>query len=372
MAKKYLALLAAACLCLALSACGQGEQGGLNPGAYVGIGTGHGGPIEVELTIDSAGSIANIIILNANESPDYFSAAQFELFLESVIMRQSLGLDAVAGATLSSQGLLAAAADAIAKAGGDPKDFGFVSAGERAEVTDILFTGLPGGDFTLTGGQLKRDYELSEADAVSINSKGTEKQVRAKGVLLETILQAQGASVMDFDAVTATASDGYTITIPSEVLHGRDILIAFEANGEEIDPRFVVPGERAMYWVKLLSEIAFEKAAEEMPVTQEIALSELLDQLQGFVEDYHYHDADCRAIPISWLMAGLGVQRADFVTIKSIDGLTKTEKYDLFAAQLLVIEGTPEAPLYTGPDLPAGMRLKNVASIQVGGTLVKM
>jgi len=372
MTRRILAFLAAAYLCLTLFACGNiglgpvGGQTGLTPGTYTGTGTGHGGPIEVQLTVDDAGRIGALEILSEDETPEYADGA-LEQLPRSIVAKQSLGLDAVAGATLSSHGVLAAAAAAITKAGGDPKDFGFVSAGERTDSAGIVFTGLPGGDFTLTGAQLKGDYERTELDAISINSKGTEKQVHAQGVLLETILQKQGVSVKDFDSVTATATDGYTITIPSEVLHSRDILIAFETNGEAIAPRFVVPGERAMYWVKLLSEIAFEGAAEEVPVTRELDLGELIDRLKEQAVDYDGH----KAIPIARLLEEIGAGETDFVTMTSADGLTKTEKYDIFAGQLLVLEGTPDAPLYTGPDLPAGMRLKNVASFQVGGVLVK-
>ena len=215
MTRRLLAFLAAACLCLALFACGERGQtgpapGALAPGTYVGTGTGHGGAIEVELTVDGTGRIAEVKILSEAETPEY-AADAFELLPASIVQRQSLGLDAIAGATLSSHGVLSAAADAVAKAGGDPKDFGFVSTGERAESTDITFTGLPGGDFKLTGAQLKGDYELSEVDAISINSKGTEKQVHAKGVLLETILRERGVS-----AVEAVLGSGIKELAPSE------------------------------------------------------------------------------------------------------------------------------------------------------------
>jgi len=369
MKKRICALILTACLGLALFACGKSGQAGLSPGTYIGTGRGYGGDIEVRLVVDKDGAIAELTILDEDETPRY-AAGALEQLPKGVVEKQSLGLDAVAGATLSSRGLLAAAADAIAKAGGDPKDFGFVSTGERAEGAGILFTGLPGGDFSLSGGQLKADYGLTELDAISINSKGTEKQVHAKGVLLETILQEQGLSVKDFDSVTATATDGYTITIPNSVLHSRDILIAFESNGEEIDPRFVVPGERAMYWVKLLSEIAFEKAPEDALVTEERSLDELIEAHRDRAVDYEHKGAVCKALPLELLVRALDAEAAD-VTIKSADGLTKTEKYAIFTGQMLVFEGTPEAPLYTGPGLPEGMRVKNVASFQVGGTLVK-
>ena len=377
MIKRFWAIVTAACLCLALFACGSGQAGlasaQLRAGAYTGTGTGHGGPIEVQLTVDDEGRIADVQILGESETPEY-AARALELLPAAMIEKQSLGLDAVAGATLSSNGILAAVADAIAKAGGDPKDYGFTSVGERADGAEIVFTGLPGGDFILTGAQLKA-FGVTELDALSVNSKGTEKTVHAKGVLLETILQSRGLSQKDFGSVTAAASDGYTITLPDRILQGRDILIAFETDGEEIPLRFVVPGERAMYWVKLVSSIAFEAQTQPVPVTREIPLGELLAPLLGQAEDYEYKGAVCRALPIALLLEALGMEpdalEADFVTIISADGLTKTEKYDTFALQVLVLEGTPDAPLYTGPDLPEGMRVKNVSSLQIGGILIK-
>ena len=368
MAKRIRSFLVAACLCLALSACGQGERAGLQPGTYTGTGTGHGGPIEVQLVIDGAGRIADLQILSESETPGY-AAGALELLPRSIVKKQSLGLDAVAGATLSSNGVLAAAAEAIAKAGGDPKDYGFVSLEEQAR--EIAITGLPGGELRVTNARLRGDYEITERDAVSVNSKGEERNVHAKGVLLETILQKHGASLRDFGSATATASDGYSITIPGTVLHNRDILIAFETDGEAIAPRFVVPGERAMYWVKLVSAIALEAAPGEMPVTEEIDLGELIERLRDQAVDYRYKEAACKALPVALLLREIGAEETAFVTIQSTDGLTKTEQYDTFAAQALVFEGTPDAPLYTGASLPEGMWVKNVASFQVGGVLVK-
>ena len=374
MMKRIYALLLAVCLTLTLFACGQESQeppaGGLQPGMYTGTGTGHGGPIEIELTVDKAGRIAEVKVLSQNETPDYAGTALKQL-PKDIAAKQSLGLDAVAGATLSSHGVLAAAADAVTQAGGDPKDYGFVPADERADGAEIAVTGLPAGEFTLTGAQLKSGYEIVELDTTAINNEDTERPVHAKGVMLEAVLQKHGASLKDFEAVTATAADGYSITIPGEVLRTRDLLLAFEIDGEAIDPRFVVPEERTMYWVKSVQSIALESGPPEAPVTKEIVLTELIEQLKNQAQDYEYGGAACKALPLELVLQTIGAKKSDFVTLRSADGLTKTEQYDTFAAQLLVFEGTPDAPVYTGPDLPEGMRLKHVVSIQTGGILVR-
>ncbi|MDR0531319.1 MAG: FMN-binding protein [Oscillospiraceae bacterium] len=369
MTKRFFALLLAAGLCFGCFACAKQQTAALKPGVYTGKGMGHAA-LEVRLTVDQAGRIAQLSLINESESPEY-AAQALESLPKQIVERQSLGIDGVAGATLSSRGILAAAADALTQAGGNPKDYGFVSVDNQADGVEIVFKGLPQGEFILTGATLKSDYEVVERDTVSVNSKGTRNDVHAKGVLLETILQSLGASQKDFASITANATDGYSITIPDSVLQLREILIAFEINGEALEPRMVIPDERAMYWVKFLHEMVFSGETREEPVTKELKLGELIEKLRGQAEDYKYFDKTGRALPLQLLLEEINAAPTEFVTIRSADGLTKVEKYDTFAAQTLVFEGLPEAPLYIGPNLPEGMRVKNLQSFQVGGVLVK-
>ena len=227
------------------------------------------------------------------------------------------------------------------------------------------------GDYTVTSEQLRGDYEQTELEALSVNSLGEERNRQAKGVLLETILQQRGTSQADYASAEVTSGDGYSIAIPGEVLRGRDILIAYELDGETIEPRLVVPEERAMYWVKSLRAIEFMAQAESIEITRELLLSDLIAQLSGSIEAYKYYDADCKALPIALLLEAAQANRVDFVTITAADGLVKSERYSTFAGQMLVFEGTPDAPLFIGPDLPEGMRVKNIESIQIGEVLIK-
>jgi len=239
------------------------------------------------------------------------------------------------------------------------------------EGISIAVSGLPGGEFTVDAARLPYDFAQAEREALSVNSLGEERQRQAKGVLLETILQLHGASQGDYARAEAVSGDGYAIAIPAEVLHGRDILIAYELDGGVIEPRLVVPGERAMYWVKSLRGIELIAGAESVAIEKEVSLADLIAGLLDRAEDYKYGDADCKALPIALLLEAAGAERADFVTITAADGLVKNERWSSFAGQLLVFEGTPEAPLFTGPDLPEGMRVKNVESIQIGGVLLR-
>jgi len=240
-------------------------------------------------------------------------------------------------------------------------------------LSDIAITisGLSDGNFTIDASRIPHDFELTELEALSVNSLGEERLRQAKGVLLETILQEHNKSQIDYATAEITSGDGYSINIPGEVLRGRDILIAYEVDGEIIEPRLVVPGERAMYWVKNVRGIELMAQAESVEITREASLSDLIAQLSDSIEGYKYYDADCKALPIALLLEAAGAEPVDFVTIIAADGLMKNERYSTFAGQMLVIEGTPDAPLFVGPDLPEGMRVKNIESIQIGEVLIK-
>lgn len=108
------------------SATGQGSTstpttsvpaGGYKDGTYQGSGTGFGGTITVQVTI-SGGKIASIDILSASgETPSYFASAQG--VVDRIISGQTPNVDAVSGATYSSNGIIQAVQNALSKAGND-------------------------------------------------------------------------------------------------------------------------------------------------------------------------------------------------------------------------------------------------------------
>ncbi|MBQ1490315.1 MAG: FAD-binding protein, partial [Blautia sp.] len=94
----------------------------LTPGSaladtFEGVGNGNGGEIKVSVTVED-GAITAIDVIEQNETPGIGDAA-LEQIPEVVIANQSLGVDVIAGATNSSNGLLEAIEDAVAQAGLD-------------------------------------------------------------------------------------------------------------------------------------------------------------------------------------------------------------------------------------------------------------
>ena len=90
-------------------------EGGYKDGTYQGSGTGFGGTITVQVTV-SGGKITAVDILSASgETGSYFASAQG--VVSKVLSSQSPNVDAVSGATYSSNGIIQAVQNALSQAG---------------------------------------------------------------------------------------------------------------------------------------------------------------------------------------------------------------------------------------------------------------
>lgn len=83
-------------------------------GTFEGTAEGYGGPVVVEITIEG-GSIANAQIISAKkEDKQYLDAAS--VITDRIVERQTADVDTVSGATLSSNGIIRAANNALINA----------------------------------------------------------------------------------------------------------------------------------------------------------------------------------------------------------------------------------------------------------------
>ena len=110
--KKFLA----AAIMVALSA----VSFAYNPGTYKGEASGYGGKVEVEVKV-SKDKIEDIKVLPNKETP-FISEVALERIPAKVLETQKLSVDTVAGATVSSRGVLTAITNAVKAAGGDIKE----------------------------------------------------------------------------------------------------------------------------------------------------------------------------------------------------------------------------------------------------------
>ena len=147
--KKYLSLILVLSMVLCMAAYGaapvQAENANLfTPGTYTGVGAGKNGDITVEVTF-SAEKIERITVVSHSETPSLSDAAIANIPTQ-IVESQSLGVDAVSGATYTSNGIVDAVADAVKQAGGDVEALKSVqiASGEHVEeelTTDVVVVG---------------------------------------------------------------------------------------------------------------------------------------------------------------------------------------------------------------------------------------
>lgn len=102
-------------LLLAAAGLGFAAPSRFTAGTYTGAATGIGGAVTVEVVF-TADAIKSVKILSQNETPTIAGSA-LERLPAAIVAKQSLAVDTVAGATVSSKAIIEAVADAAAKAG---------------------------------------------------------------------------------------------------------------------------------------------------------------------------------------------------------------------------------------------------------------
>ena len=108
-------LLTSAAVSLAVASYAQAA---VQDGTFEGTANGKNGPVTVAVTI-KAGKITNVKVVKSGESAMIGDAAIARIPSE-IVARQSLRVNNVAGATLSSMAIQAAATNAVKAAGGTP------------------------------------------------------------------------------------------------------------------------------------------------------------------------------------------------------------------------------------------------------------
>ena len=136
-----------AALAVSAALCGSAFAA-MTDGTYTGEGKGRNGTITVEVTV-KAGKLDAVKVVKHTETVGISDAAVAD-FPKAIVAAQSTAVDAVAGATMTSEGIRAAVAQAIQKAGGDPAQFAAAVVKKKAakklvkEQADIVVVGAGG------------------------------------------------------------------------------------------------------------------------------------------------------------------------------------------------------------------------------------
>ena len=136
-----------AALAVSAALCGSAFAA-MTDGTYTGEGKGRNGTITVEVTV-KAGKLDAVKVVKHTETVGISDAAVAD-FPKAIVAAQSTAVDAVAGATMTSEGIRAAVAQSIQKAGGDPAQFAAAVVKKKAakklvkENADIVVVGAGG------------------------------------------------------------------------------------------------------------------------------------------------------------------------------------------------------------------------------------
>lgn len=93
----------------------------LSEGHYIGKGIGHGGELKVELSVFD-NRIGDLKVISNHETPNVGDNAM-KIIPKEIVDQQTLNVDAVTGASLTSKAIITAAGDAIEQANGDVRSF---------------------------------------------------------------------------------------------------------------------------------------------------------------------------------------------------------------------------------------------------------
>ena len=89
----------------------QSETGNYADGTYSGTGQGFRGETKTEVTVEN-GNITDITIVSYQDDNQYFNRAK-DTVISEIIENQDVNVDAVSGATFSSNGIMESVADAL-------------------------------------------------------------------------------------------------------------------------------------------------------------------------------------------------------------------------------------------------------------------
>ena len=113
-------------------------------GSFEGSAAGRNGDIKVSVTVDADGTISAIEVLESEETAGIGDTAMEQL-IKDIVENQSIAVDSISGATITSEGFLTAVEAALVSGGLDVKDYQTAAAKEAGEDllldTEIVIVG---------------------------------------------------------------------------------------------------------------------------------------------------------------------------------------------------------------------------------------
>jgi len=239
-----------------------------------------------------------------------------------------------------------------------------------AEDGEFVISNLKEQDITISVEKLK-DLPVVTKDVTSVDSSGDEDDYTVKGAFFSDLLDSIGADQQDLKAVRLLAGDGYSIELPEPILKNRQIILAYEINGEPLPEktkpvRVIIPEERAMYWIKNLTKINVIEQVKTVDIDSVLVMETAISNVEKV--DYTYYESEDKAVKVANLADSLELSTDKrTVAFKAADGYEKDEKVDIFREGYIKITGD-HAPMFLSPDLPKGMYVKDLLFVGYGSS----
>ena len=177
-------------------------EGAYAPGSYTATADGFGGPVEVTMQIGDNGGITDMSIKGEGETPDVGGAA-IPLLQQAILTAQNADVDGVTGATFTSDAVKAAAADALAQAGG-----GEVATGPKAADGNLFIPGTYTETATGFGGDVTVTTTVSENTIEDVQIVGDHETENIGSFAV----QMMGGRIMEAQSPNVDALTGATVT----------------------------------------------------------------------------------------------------------------------------------------------------------------
>ena len=172
---------------------------------YTASADGIGGPVTVEMTVE-AGKITALTVVSHNETAGISDGA-IERIAAAVVSGQTLSVDAVAGATVTSDAILAAAKACAEQAGLDVQALS-VAGAQQADVqlTPGTYTATRHGHHSDITVEVKVTQDAIESVAVTKHGETTNISDTAYAILTERIVEVQSYGIDTVAGATFTSS----------------------------------------------------------------------------------------------------------------------------------------------------------------------
>lgn len=131
--KKFVSMLLALCMLLTMAA--VPAYAAVTDGVYTASAAGNNDAVTVEVTFSGA-AITDVKVVAHAETPGLSDPA-IERVPAAIVAGNTLAVDTVGGATVTSKAIIAAVEDAIKQAGGDPADYQTAAASGNAEKAHV-------------------------------------------------------------------------------------------------------------------------------------------------------------------------------------------------------------------------------------------